>query len=439
MERATDRFHAENETVEMRILLISSFYPPYVVGGWEQLVQDINMRLQARGHVVQVLTSNHGVKPGMSCEVGVDRILSLESDMYHYRPLHFFGGRVRGLKRNLIYAESAIRAFNPDLIFIHVMWNLSKRIAWLAEQMRPGRVVYYMANDWPYAPDTHLRYWLEPAERPLLKMPKRVLGFIALKLHSREAKRYPLRFQHVLCVSHHVENSLTENLGIPAERMHVVFNGVDIDQFLPMPVGSDGREHGEDLSLLYAGSLVPAKGVHSAIEAMAILARKPNLGGVKLTLVGAGHVDYEASLRQLVERHKLADRVHFSDPIPRDAMPDLLRRFDALVFPSVGEALPRIVQEAMAVGLVVIGTTAGGTGEILVEGKTGLTFMPGDSAALACQIERISADMTLRRKLAANARNKVARQFDIRHMIAELEEHLTRVAQTPVIDTEIKV
>jgi hypothetical protein len=56
----------------MRILFISTFYPPHIVGGWEQLVQEINERLQDRGHITHVLTSQHGVGHPLQ-EPGVDR------------------------------------------------------------------------------------------------------------------------------------------------------------------------------------------------------------------------------------------------------------------------------------------------------------------------------------------------------------------------------
>jgi len=110
-------------------------------------------------------------------------------------------------------------------------------------------------------------------------------------------------------------------------------------------------------------------------------------------------------------------------------MPPLLQQYDVLVFPSIWEEpLARMVQEAMATGVVVVGTTTGGTREILVEGETGLTFEPEDAAALARRVEELSNDRALMARLAQNARSKVTRQFDIRHTVDEIEEHLAEVA-----------
>ena len=412
----------------MRILFISAFYPPYVIGGWEQLVQDVNTRLQARGHTTHVLTSTYGYGTKRR-EPGVDRLLSLESELAHYNPLDFFLGHKRRLKRNLAHVQETINAFKPTVIFVHVMWNLSRGIPWLAEQLRPGRVVYYIANDWPYTPNTHTNYWRDPAQRLTLKVPKRLLAPIPLKIIDRETKAFTLKFEQVLCVSHKVKENLSRYAGIAPKQMRVIYNGVETDRFVLSE--SRLRWNGKKLSLLYAGSLVKAKGVHTTIEAMAIA--KTKLQHVTLTLVGSGHPDYEAHLKELVEKHNLEDRVHFYGRVSRDEMPELMQKFDVLVFPSTGEALPRVVQEAMATGLVVVGTTAGGTGEILIEGETGLTFNPGDAMTLAKQIERLSGNPELYVRLVQNARDMVIRKCDIRRMIDEIETYLTQVGSARIL------
>lgn len=412
----------------MRILFISAFYPPYVVGGWEQLVQDINIRLEARGHTTCVLTSIHGVEAPMS-EPGVERLLTLESDLFHYDPSQFLRHKHR-LELNLQYTKQTIEAFKPDVIFIHVMWNLSRGIAYLAEQLCPGRVVYYVANDWPHAPDPHSAYWRDPAQHPILNVAKQILAPILLKIIEQENKAFQLKFEHVLCVSHAVKNDLARKAGIHPDRMQVVYNGVETDLFVPSDAQTDGHHQTEKgLSLVYAGSLVPHKGVHTAIEAMAILAHESQLDGVTLTLVGAGHPDYEARLKKLVAEAHLANRVHFRGRVPRDEMPAVLQEHNALIFPSIWEEpLARMTQEAMAAGLVVIGTLTGGTGELLVEGETGLTFEPENARMLAQRIKELNNNPALRAKLAQNGRSKVLQQFDIRRMIDEIESYLADVA-----------
>ena len=183
--------------------------------------------------------------------------------------------------------------------------------------------------------------------------------------------------------------------------------------------------------MLYAGSLVPTKGVHTAIEALGKLSEQAEFERLHLSLVGSGRADYEAHLHKLVAWYGLEDRVSFVGRVPREEMPRILRQHDVLLFPSTGEALPRVVQEAMACGLVVIGTTAGGTREILIEGETGLTFLPGDADGLACQIERLNRDPDLFQRLAAQGRDLIVRQFDIQKTLDGIETYLLRVVNTP--------
>ena len=106
-------------------------------------------------------------------------------------------------------------------------------------------------------------------------------------------------------------------------------------------------------------------------------------------------------------------------------MPALLRRFDVLVFPSVWEEpLARVMQEAMATGLVVVGTTTGGSKELLVDGETGLAFAAEDAAGLAAQLTRLAAEPGLYPRLAKAGRQAVVERFNIERMVDQVEGYL---------------
>lgn len=414
----------------MRILFISAFYPPQVIGGWEQLVADLNVGLQRRGHETLVLTSRHGVTPDAGTVPGVARLLHLESDLHYYRPLAHILSHRRKMRENLRQTQRIITEFAPDVIFIHSMWNLSRRIARCAESSRPGRVVYYIANDWPCAPDLHTTYWRDPARRWPQRWLKRVVAPLPLALAARERRATPLRFERVLCVSEAIRCLLAAEAGIAHTQMEVVYNGIDLREFVPSerPTPPPGR-----IALLFAGSLVPHKGAHTAIEALALLDQRGLLGQTTLTIVGSGHPDYEARLRRLVAAHGLDGAVSFRGRLPRDQMAALMAHFDVLVFPSIWEEpLARVVQEAMAVGLVVVGTTTGGSAEILVEGETGLTFPPGDGAALAARLAELQAAPEQGRRLAARARATVVQRFSFNRMLDEVETALAAAAAIPL-------
>jgi glycosyltransferase involved in cell wall biosynthesis len=135
-------------------------------------------------------------------------------------------------------------------------------------------------------------------------------------------------------------------------------------------------------------------------------------------------------LRNIVAQNGLDDHVHFREKIPRQQMPVLLSEFDVLLFPSIWEEpFARIVLEAMAAGLVVIGTTTGGTKEILVDNVNGRTFAPEDSAALARHIQEVYNDSVLRTQIVSVARQTVVQRFSIASMVDHIEQYLVEVAQ----------
>jgi glycosyltransferase involved in cell wall biosynthesis len=82
----------------------------------------------------------------------------------------------------------------------------------------------------------------------------------------------------------------------------------------------------------------------------------------------------------------------------------------------------------MASGAVVIGTTTGGTGEILEHGVTGLVFNPGDAAGLAARIRQLRSDAALFVRLAAAARQRVEELFSFDRMLDQVEDALSSAA-----------
>ncbi len=417
----------------MRILFLSGFYPPHSVGGWPLLVEDINRRLCARGHHTQVVTSTFGLTAPRR-DPGVERVLHLDADLYHYR---FLDGvqRRRRVAANQRALTRAIEAFAPDAISVQCMWNLSRGLPWLAERLCPGRVSYYIADHWPYTPDAHTAYWQDPGRRPGRSALKRLLRPVALRALARWQRAHALRFEHVLCVSAAMRDAVIRHTGADPRRVRVVYNGVDTERFTPR-VGVRGA----GTRLLYAGSLLPHKGVHTAVEALARLAVRGRANGLSLTIVGQGHPDYEATLRRSVVAHRIDAHVRFRPAVPRDDMPALLHEFDALVFPSIWEEpLAVVMQEAMASGVLVIGSDTGGTKELLVAGETGLVFRAGDPEALADQIEYLRDQWDHTTQMRERARAEIVRRFDIRRMVDELEVefgragggHSTRVGSAP--------
>jgi glycosyltransferase involved in cell wall biosynthesis len=181
--------------------------------------------------------------------------------------------------------------------------------------------------------------------------------------------------------------------------------------------------------LLCAGRLVSDKGIDTAIKAMTKLVFEKGQLDVRLSLAGSGSTDYEKYLRSLVNQAGLTDYVSFLGWVPPEEMPELLRKFDVLLVPSIWpEPLARVVLEGMSSGLVVVATPTGGTREILTDGQNGLLFAPDDAEELAQKIVRLADDSDLRRNLAMAGQQTVAERFTVTKMLDEIESYLQEIA-----------
>lgn len=414
----------------MRILFLSNFYPPARSGGYTQWCHEVAERLAARGHTIGVLTSRHEQAKAPAGEQNIHRLLHLEGDLAYYQPRHFFTRWKKEHRENLLFLEQIVGEFAPDLIFVWGMWAVSKAVPARAEQLLPGRVVYYLSDYWPSTADMHTAYWQLPAQRALMRPAKQLLNKLALRMLAAES-RPVLKLEQVICVSARVRELLVA-AGLPVEQARIIHGGTDVERFLTVP-----RQNGSSgpLKLLYAGQFVQHKGVHTAIEAMARVVKERGINEISLTLVGSGHPAYEAFLRSLIEQEGLQNHVTIHKAVSKDEMPAVFQQFDVLIFPSIyEEPLARITQEAMVSGLVIVGTTTGGTKEILREGETGLTFAPEDAEGLAEQIGRLAGDPELRGRLAQAGRQTVLEKFTLDRMVNEIEAYLMDCfARTPAL------
>jgi len=392
----------------------------------EQLCEEIVIGMRNRGHVCHVLTSGYGVGHQLTPEEGVTRTLHLQADIHHYRPIDFFLQRPRHNRQNRELLRHAISSFQPDVIFIWGMWNLSRQVAYWAEQLLPGRVAYFVASYWLAEPDSHEAYWRLPARHSWVRALMAPARHLALGSLAQEKSAVPLHLEHVACVSEFVRSKLGEARVLP-HGASVIYNGIDPAPFLRSTVRHT-TETGM-LRLVYTGSLVAHKGVHTAIEALGLLKQRSPADDLHLTLIGQGHPDYEAALKQKVAALGLEAQVTFSGRVPRADIPGLLAKHDVFLFTSIWEEpIARTMMEAMAAGLAIIGTPVGGQPEILEAGVNGLTFPPEDADSLAACILQLRCDPDLRRRLAEAGRNTVLERFSLKRMTENVGEWLESVA-----------
>ena len=394
------------------------------------LCEEVAEALVERGHEISVLTSTYGIDKPESDRY-IHRILSLENDLDYYRISKSWFYPMKRIK-NLNYFRRLVDEFKPDIIFIWGMWSLTKQLPLEAEKRLGARVVYYLANPWPIEPNTHRAYWDSTARKSWSRLVKSVLRILFKQLLKYEWKKKPLKFLHAPCCSIALRDQLIE-AGVALRDPPIIYEGIDLEYYQQY---ANEREFSDinrrKFKLTYVGILAPHKGVHTTIEAIAALSQDYR-EKTSLTILGTGHPTYESYLHDLVDQYHLGHIVKFKQPIPRSELPEFLSKYHALLLPSTWEEpLARIMQEAMASGMVLIGTRTGGTKETIVNGQNGMLFDPEDANGLAELIEKLIINPELCRKISENGKKTAIERFDIVRMVDDIEAYLLRVHEISI-------
>lgn len=403
----------------MVILFLSNYFPPYSRGGYEQWCAEVAIELQKRGHTVHVVTGCEPEPTAVYKGVPVHRILNLETGEGTWETAFRFLRRDKLEQESRTKIQLLIEQTRPDVAFIWGMWNVSRTVPALVELLMPGRVAYYFCDYWPTLPSAYKMYWSTESGRKATKVLKRLIASIALVWLDR-APLPRLSWESCFCISNHVCERLTQS-GIVMKQVKVIHGGTQVEEFEDGDRRCVSRSRDDPLRLLYAGRLNQDKGVHTAVKAIGKLPR----GSVILSVYGNRDSAFAQHLMRLVHEENLSSYIVFAGSVARSEMPTVMVQHDILLFPSVWEEpFSRVVIEGMAAGLAVIGTTTGGTGEILVEGETGLTFPAGDAETLAKRIDRLSRDHDLLTRLALSAQKVVNSRFQFEQMVDAIEVEL---------------
>jgi glycosyltransferase involved in cell wall biosynthesis len=231
------------------------------------------------------------------------------------------------------------------------------------------------------------------------RLGKRVRGIFRRRLVAGALRR----MRHVILLSPEVEEHYRAKLR--AARTWVIENPVDQRFF-------DVREPEDPATILFAGVLIPRKGIPNLLEALARLRR--DVPSARLRLAGlATHPAHEAEIRETADRLGLADAVAFLGGLAPEELAREVGRAAVFALVSKQETLPVAILEAMAAGKPVVASPVGGVPRVVEEGKTGFLVPYGDPGLLAERLARLLGDAELRRRLGANARREALARFTL--------------------------
>jgi glycosyltransferase involved in cell wall biosynthesis len=202
--------------------------------------------------------------------------------------------------------------------------------------------------------------------------------------------------------------------GIPSGRIEVVHDGIDVDKIQNRPPIDVHAEywlpHGVPV-IVNIGALVGHKGQRVLVEAMPLVLRE--VPDAHLIIFGEGEL--RAALERQVKQLSLTKRVLL--PGFREDVLSLMKSADLFVMSSITEGLGSAVLDAMAMGLPVVGTTAGGIPEAVVPNVTGELVVPSDPKALAAAMVGVLKDAARRRSYGEAGRRHVAEHFGVDRLV----------------------
>lgn len=274
--------------------------------------------------------------------------------------------RIQLLPFFLIHVLTIIRyARSCDLIHAH--WTLSAAAACLGQPIHKRRVLVTVQGS------------------DIFQVPQHPIGaFLTKEILSR--------CDFIVALSKALEAQVIQ-LGIRANKVRIIPNGVDTNQFTPL----DAKNR-EPL-ILFVGSLIQRKGVKYLLQAMPDISH--SFPDHRLVIVGEGP---EAPfLQRLVKELQIEKRVSFVGAQPQQEVRKLMQRAKVLVLPSLEEGMGVVLVEALACGTPVVGSCVDGIQDVVTP-DVGILVPPADPGALSENIGKILRDPARWVEMSRNAR-----------------------------------
>jgi len=362
------------------IIQVSSYYPPHL-GGQENAVHGLVRQLARAGHAVQVFTSARGSIKGRTSEDGAI-VHRLASFVFGHAPIMpaFPLALLRAIRTGTVVHIHIGQAFTPEMV-------------WLVSKLR----------HFTYVAQLHIDF--EPSGP----------AGILLPLYKRLILQHVLRSAGaVITLNQKTLRTVRETYGYTG-RAQVMNNGID-EAFFELGRAALKPKPPKTLHLLFVGRLSKQKNVPALLKALFLTKRR-----VHLDIIGEG--EERAAIEQAIADLKLTN-VTLHGRLERAEVMKFYKTCDALIMPSLYEAQPLVLLEAMAARIPIIGTAVIGV-EDHIEGA-GIVVKP-TAPGLAAGIKQYDTDYAILPRLVEEAYSR-AEKLRWQHTLKEYEALYEAVA-----------
>jgi glycosyltransferase involved in cell wall biosynthesis len=366
----------------VKVVQVIPEFPPPLVGGGGYHVYNLARELAGRGVDVKVFALN------------LENAFFLKRTRVetHFGKVQVFRVPVSHIpKFNYQIAPKLISLLlkeNPDIIHAHGFQVFTTDAALMASKLKKASLVLTL-HGFP-------RGFYNPAHRAHFNL----IGKEALK----KAKR-------IISVSHRVAREFRA-IGVPEEKMVVIPNGIDLEEFKQLPTGDPFRKRLDikenEKIVLTVGRLEKIKGFQYLIRALPSIIKE--VGSTRLVIAGPDF-NYGGKLKKLTEETNVQDHVTFYGPINGKEKFEAFSAANIVAIPSLYEGFGMLLLEAMAAGKPLVATNTGAAPEIIQDGKNGILASPGDAEDLAGKIIKLLSDNQLMYLIGQESR-KTVEAFD---------------------------
>jgi len=415
----------------LRILLVSNRCPPDFDGGYELRAFQIAKALRARGHDLDLVTSNYlptykGERENLDWVHRVFRYVLVSKYKGLWRKVDRVIRRIQCTKvaEENVPAMEQFLAQRPkyDIAYVFGLHRVS--LALMEPVVRRGIPVLWHAGDSYLA--EHLKFW-----------PKTVRGYRAsMELFAK--KWYDLEkrldYRNVAFVSEYLRDYCKE-LGLEPRNAIVISRGVDF----PIEDGVD-RVRAEPPTFFLACRIDRQKGIHHAISAAGLLRRKRPELNWRIEIAGASYDRYIDELKEQIAKEGITDRIAFLGLVARKDVLDRMRSAVAFISSATyGEPFAGTIIETLGIGTPLIGSSAGSILEVVTPDKSALVYEREDFARLAEHMERVIDDSTLRSNLIREGNEVIRQRYTQDRIIDQTEEAMVKILNDPALSGPLSI
>lgn len=386
----------------MRILHVTWEYPPLVYGGLGRHVHALAVAQADNGHDVTVVTQQVDSRPSTEVDEGVTVVRRSPTPALDFVPDNLLSW-VGELDASLAAAaaahanEMAAAGTPVDVIHCH---------DWMTTQA---------GVDASQAAGVPLVATIHATERG--RHQGHLPGDISVAVDATE-RRLCQAAQSLITCSQAMRDDAINQLGADPDKITVLPNGIDESVWST----NESRRRrarvrwgGTGPLLMFTGRLEVEKGIFTMLDALpTILNSFPDA-----RLVVAGQGGQSAQFDIDVAERGLSPAVVRAGWLSEDELKALIAAADVALVPSIYEPFGLVALEAMSLSTPVVAARTGGLADIVEEGRTGLTFTPGDPGELAAAVIETLSDPRAARVRADLARAELPKRFDWHHIAAD--------------------